>query len=57
MELITPEIWALGLGQGARIAQLVKSLDLQSKDCRFKPHYQRGVFLVWAFSKPLTPNC
>ena len=23
---------------------------------RFKPHRQRGVFLVWAFSKPLAPN-
>jgi len=34
-----------------------KSLDLQSKDCRFGPHCRWGGFLVWAFSKPLTPNC
>ena len=35
-------------------AQLVKSLDLHSKDCRFQPQ-AAGIFLVWAFSKPLTP--
>jgi len=28
-----------------------------SKNCRFEPHWRRGLFLVWAFSKPLTPNC
>ena len=42
---------------GARIAQFVKSLDLDSKDCKFEPHCQRGVCLVWVFNKPLTPNC
>jgi len=39
---------------GARIAQLVESLDLQSVDRASKP---AGFFLVWDFSKPLTPNC
>jgi len=34
-----------------------KSLDLQSKDCRFEPRCRRGVFLVLTFSKPLPPNC
>ena len=42
---------------GASIAQLIKSPDLQSIDRRFEPYCRQGVFLVWAFSKPLTPNC
>jgi len=46
-----------GILLGARIVQLVKNLDLQSLDRRFEPHCQRGVFLVLAFSRPLTPNC
>jgi len=29
-----------------------KSLDLQSKDCRFEPNCRWGVFLACAFSKP-----
>jgi len=29
---------------GARIAELVKSLNLYSKDCRFDSHCQRSVF-------------
>ena len=36
---------------------LVKSLNLHSTNCRFGPHCWQGVFLLWAFSKPLTPNC
>jgi len=27
-----------------------KSLDLQSKDCRFEPHCRQGVILVWQAS-------
>ena len=42
--------WVLPFIQrGARIAQLVKSLDLLSLDHRSEP--------VWALSNPLTPNC
>jgi len=42
--------------KGPEIAQLVKSLDLHFRDCKFEPHCRRGAFLVWAFRKPLTPN-
>jgi len=34
---------------GARIAQLVKSLDIQFIDHRFEPHCRRGVFRVSVF--------
>jgi len=40
-----------------RNSSIGKSLDLQSKNCRFEPHCRRGVYLVLAFSKPLAPNC
>jgi len=39
------------------IAQLVHAWIWKSMDRRFEPHFQRGVFLVWAFSKPLASNC
>ena len=48
--------WADSFCQG-QDSSVGKSLDLQSKDSRFEPLCQRDVFLVWAFSKPLTPNC
>jgi len=40
----------------AKIAQLVKSLVLQSMDNRFDPHCRWTGFLVWAFRKPPTPK-
>ena len=48
MELV---IYGISIS-GARIAQLVHSLDLQSIDHKFAPHYHRDVFLAWAFRKP-----
>ena len=36
---------------GGQDSSAGKSLYLQSKDCRFESHCQRGVFLTWAFSK------
>ena len=44
-------------GGRAWIDELIESLDLDSKDCGFEPHFRRDVFLVRAFSKPLPPNC
>lgn len=42
-----------GEGQDSTIGE---SLDLDFKDCVFEPHYRRCVFLVRAFSEPLTNN-